>query len=111
MTGHGRPFSTAGFGNWFRQKRDQAGLEGYSAHGLRKAAGVMLAESGASAHQIMSILGHATLAEAQRYTLSARQRVLAEEAMALVTDEQEQKQNVSNLSENVSKPDVSSLFY
>jgi integrase len=37
-------------------------------HGLRKAAGRRLAEVGCTAHEIMSVLGHQTLAEAGRYT-------------------------------------------
>lgn len=31
----GRPFTIAGFGNWFRDRCDEAGLKGTSAHGLR----------------------------------------------------------------------------
>jgi integrase len=34
----GKPFSAAGFGNWFRDRCDKAGLQHCSAHGLRKAA-------------------------------------------------------------------------
>src|SRR5258705_9644309 len=37
-------------------------------HGLRKAAGRRLAEAGCTAHEIMAVLGHKTLAEAERYT-------------------------------------------
>ncbi|MGJ0508626.1 MAG: tyrosine-type recombinase/integrase [Methylocystis sp.] len=35
-------------------------------HGLRKAAGRRLAEAGCSAKEIMAILGHKTMSEAQR---------------------------------------------
>ena len=35
-------------------------------HGLRKAAGRRLAEAGCTAHEIMSVLGHKTLSEAER---------------------------------------------
>ena len=50
-------------------------------HGLRKAAGRLLAEAGATAKMIMSILGHTTLAEAERYTEEAYQADLAEDAV------------------------------
>jgi integrase len=45
-TSHGKPFAVAGFGNWFREQCDMAGLQGFSAHGLRKAACRRLAEAG-----------------------------------------------------------------
>ena len=58
VTEHGKPFSAAGFGNWFRECCDQAGLpKGCSAHGLRKAACRRLAEAGCSANVIASISG------------------------------------------------------
>jgi len=50
-------------------------------HGLRKAAGRLLAEAGATAKMIISILGHTTLAEAERYTEEADQAGLAEDAV------------------------------
>lgn len=38
ITKTGKPFSVAGFGNWFREKCDEAGLpKACAAHGLRKA--------------------------------------------------------------------------
>jgi integrase len=50
-------------------------------HGFRKAAGRRLAEAGCSANEIMSILGHKTLAEAERYTRDADQQRLARAAV------------------------------
>jgi integrase len=50
-------------------------------HGLRKAAGRLLAEAGATVKMIMSVLGHTTLAEAERYTEQANQAGLAEDAV------------------------------
>jgi len=47
------------------------------AHGLRKAAGRRLAEAGCTAHEIMAVLGHKTLAEAERYTREADQARMA----------------------------------
>ena len=45
-----------------------------SAHGLRKALAVSLAEAGATTHQIASWTGHATLKEVDRYTKAAERR-------------------------------------
>ena len=83
QTSFGQPFKTAaGFGNWFRQCCDEAGLaKGLSAHGLRKATARRLAELGCSTHQIAAITGHATLSEVQRYTRAADRKRLAQEAM------------------------------
>jgi integrase len=85
-TEHGRSFSVAGFGNWFREVCDQAGLpKGCAAHGLRKAAARRLAEAGCTAHEIMSITGHRTLREVTRYTEAADRRHLARSAIAKTT--------------------------
>jgi integrase len=48
----GKPFSPAGFTNWFRDRCNEAGLPGLSAHGLRKAASTRAAENSATAHQL-----------------------------------------------------------
>lgn len=79
-TEYDRPFTADGFGNWFRDKCDRAGCEGYSAHGLRKAAGRRLAEV-CTAHEIMSVLGHQSIKEAEKYTRDADQKKLARGAM------------------------------
>jgi integrase len=76
-----RPFTSAGFGNWFRGQCNAAGLPRCSAHGLRKAAARRLAEAGCTAHEIASITGHASLKEIARYTRGADQRRLAQSAM------------------------------
>ena len=81
-TSLGKPFAKAGFGNWFRDRCNEAGLpNGISAHGLRKATARRLADLGCTAHQIAAITGHATLAEVQRYTKAADRKRLAREAM------------------------------
>jgi integrase/recombinase XerD len=46
VTDYGKPFTVAGFGNRFREWCNQAGLPNCSAHGLRKALAVRLAEGG-----------------------------------------------------------------
>jgi integrase len=82
VTANGKSFSDAGFGNWFRECCDEAGLKGYSAHGLRKAGCVRLAEAGCSANVIAAWSGHLTLGEVARYTKAADQKRLAESAVA-----------------------------
>ena len=83
-TAYGRAFTAAGFGNAFRRWCDEAGLSNCSAHGLRKATAARLAERGATTHEIMSITGHRSLEEVERYTRAARQRTLADAAMAKI---------------------------
>jgi integrase len=84
-TQHGEPYTSAGFGNWFRDAARKAGLPaGVSAHGLRKAAARRLAEAGCSAHQIQAVTGHKTLKEVERYTRAVAQKGLAEAAMSRV---------------------------
>lgn len=84
-TERGAGFTANGFYMRFREWCSAAGLPANcSPHGLRKACGRRLAEAGCTAHQIMSILGHRTLAEAQRYTRGADQRRLALAAMGLI---------------------------
>lgn len=85
VTEYGKPFSAAGFGNWFRERCNEAGLKECSAHGLRKAGATRAAEAGATAHQLMSIFGWSTLAEAERYTKKAARRKLAASAAELLS--------------------------
>lgn len=82
LTDFGKPFSRKGFGNWFKKRCIEADLPHCSAHGLRKAAARRLAEAGCSAHQIMAVTGHRTLAEAERYTRAADQKRGAQAAFA-----------------------------
>jgi integrase/recombinase XerD len=82
VTQYSRPFTPNGFGNAFKTWCKEAGLAHCSAHGLRKATATRLAEGGATAHEIMSITGHRTLEEVERYTRTARQAKLADAAMA-----------------------------
>jgi len=86
VTSFGKPFTPAGFGNWFRELCDQAGCHDISAHGGRKATARRLAEIGCSASQIASITGHASLAEVQRYTKAADRKRMAREAMKKLTE-------------------------
>jgi integrase len=81
-TMYGKPFTVDGFSQWLRDGITDAGLPlDCQPHGLRKATGRRLAEAGATAKMIMSILGHTTLAEVERYTEEADQSGLAEDAV------------------------------
>lgn len=84
QTQYGEPFTANGFGNWFRAAAKAAGLPARSnAHGLRKAAAVMLAEAGCTPSQIKAVTGHANLAEVTLYTEAADQERLAAEAIEM----------------------------
>jgi integrase/recombinase XerD len=82
VTAFGKPFTPPGFGNWFRDRCDEAGLKHCSAHGLRKATAARLAERGATPHEIMAVTGHRSLDEVERYTKEAQRAGLADSAMA-----------------------------
>ena len=77
-TEYGKPFTVDGFSRWMRDAITAAGLPlECQPHGLRKAAGRRLADAGCTPHEIMAVLGHKTLAEAERYTRDADQLRLA----------------------------------
>ena len=68
VTEFGKPFTVDGFSGFMRDAIRAAGLPlDCQPHGLRKAAGRRLAEAGATTKQNMAILGHKSLAEAERY--------------------------------------------
>jgi integrase len=91
LTELGAPFTAAGFGNWFRDRCNEAGLPHCSAHGLRKACAARLANAGCTSEQIKAITGHKTLSEVARYTKAADQERNAKQALAnLVRSESEQ---------------------
>jgi integrase len=92
VTQRGAPFSIAGLGNWFRDRCDEAGLTGRSAHGLRKAGATRAAEAGATAHQLMAMFGWKSLAEAELYTRAADRKRLAREGMELILPRRKERQ-------------------
>jgi integrase len=102
VTAAGKPFSPAGFGNWFGDCCRAAGLPlGFNAHGLRKAAARRLAEAGYTSKQIMAITGHRSLAEVERYTKAAEQVVLARQAISRLGTNSERE--LSNSAEPLDK--------
>lgn len=87
QTTFGKAFTGNGFGNRMRKWCDEAGLALCSSHGLRKAAAARLAELGCSDREIMSITGHTTTKEIDRYTRGARQRKMAENVLRRINAE------------------------
>lgn len=82
VTKHGQGYTAKGFSQWVSEAANLAGLpRAASAHGLRKAAARRLAEAGCTAHMIMSVTGHRSLKEVERYTRAAGQKDLATSAM------------------------------
>jgi integrase len=82
VTAAGKPYSPGSFSHWFRAACEDAGLHGFTAHGLRKAAMRRMAEAGCTVHEIVAWSGHKTLAQVAHYTRSVEQERLATEAMA-----------------------------
>ena len=74
------PSSSNSFGNRMRLWAREAGLTGCPPHGLRKVCLRRLAEAGCTAPEIMSISGHKSIAEVERYIRSAEQSKMADRA-------------------------------
>jgi integrase len=86
VTAHGKPFTAAGFGNWFREICNEASLpKRCTSHGLRKAAATRLADRGATTTQLMAWFGWKTASEAERYTKTADRKRAAASAGKLIT--------------------------
>lgn len=96
-TAYGKPRTASGLGNAMREWCDKARLSACSSHGLRKACARRLAEAGATAHEIMAITGHKTLAEVQRYTAAAQREALADSAHQKLLARPKQEQTVVNM--------------
>jgi integrase len=80
--GRGKVFSENAFSSWFREAMNEAGIAmDCRPHGLRVSSATRLAECGCSAHEIMSITGHKSLALVQHYTAEAEQKRLSKAAI------------------------------
>lgn len=82
VTAYGKPFTSNGFGNWFRVQCDAAGLPNCSAHGLRKTALRRMAEAGFTQQEIKAWSGHRGDSEVALYTRDANQAGIAQGAAA-----------------------------
>lgn len=87
VTEYGKPFTGAGFGNWFRDRCNEAGLPQCTAHGLRKMGATRAAENGATEHQLMAIFDWKTPGQARVYTEKARRKKLAGGSMVLLMED------------------------
>lgn len=85
QTEYGKAFTPAGFGNWFRDRCDEAGLPQCTAHGLKKAGATIAAENGATTRQLMAMSDWTTVEMAEVYTRAAERKRLAGEAMGLIS--------------------------
>jgi integrase len=82
LTTHfGSRYSTGSLSNVISLVAAAIGAKGYTAHGLRKNAGIALAEVGCTDKEIMAVLGHKTYAQSHAYTRRAEQKRLAEQAI------------------------------
>jgi Phage integrase family len=73
---------------------DAAGLAQCSAHGLRKAAAVILAENGATAPELCALFGWSKLETAEIYIREAQKRKMVANAFTRL-DEYRDRKNVS----------------
>lgn len=64
-----------------RNRLEALKIEGYTMHGLRKNAGMELAEAGCTVEEIMAVLGHKTPKMALFYCQQARQKIMNENAV------------------------------
>lgn len=86
VTEFGKPFSAAGFGNWFRDRCDEAGLPHCAAHGLRKAGATRAAQTEATQQGLKAVGGWKGDQEVSTYTAAAEQEGLADITMGRVID-------------------------
>lgn len=84
VTSFGKPFTTSGFGAWFRERCDEAGLPQCTLHGLRKAIIRRAADLGASQQQLKAIGQWSGDAEVAVYAADANQIAMADSAIAAV---------------------------
>lgn len=82
VTELGKPFTAAGFGNWFKRACVRAGIPHCTAHGLRKALSRRAVESGSNSKQGSAITGHKSTRTFDHYAKSAEQKALAAHGMA-----------------------------
>lgn len=79
----GQPFATPdSLGQMFRRWCREAGLTDRSSHGIRKAAGHLLAQEGCSQYQIMTVHGHTQARTSEVYTKGVERWRLARDAMS-----------------------------
>jgi len=86
----GTPFGTASFGNWFRDRCNDADIK-KSAHGIRKLSATLAAEAGAATHELMAQYGWSNVKQAELYTKGADRVRLGIKSSRRVADQIENK--------------------
>lgn len=86
VTSFGKPFTAAGFGNWFGEAARDAGIK-KNTHGVRKFAATTAANGGATAHELMSQFGWANSKQAEVYTKGADRARLGKKASRIVSEQ------------------------
>jgi hypothetical protein len=79
-----KPYTRDSLGHRIKDVLIANGDGRYMTHGLRKNAGILLAENGATVPQIMAALGHTTPRLALHYCRLARQKLLNDQAVAIM---------------------------
>ena len=92
VTEYGRPFTSAGFGNWFRDRCLEAGLPNCTAHGLRKALARRAADLGATQQELKAVGQWSSDSIVATYVAGAEQRALADAAIAKVLSNHEKNE-------------------
>ena len=80
----GRPYTRDSLSHRIKEVLIANGHGQYTVHGLRKNAGIMLAENGATVPMIMAALGHKSPKLALYYTRLADQAKLSDQASEIV---------------------------
>ena len=81
-----KPYTRDSLGHRIKEVLTANGDNRYTTHGLRKNAGIMLAENGATVPQIMAALGHTTPKLALYYCRLAQQKLLNDQAVAIMDE-------------------------
>ena len=86
--GNGLPHKPETLGMWFKDQCVAAGLDHCTAHGLRKAGAVQLANSGGTELEVMAFLAHSTPKEGATYTNRASRSGRGDSGLSKVSDAQ-----------------------
>jgi integrase len=82
LNAHGNPYASAQvLSHVIRHRLESLKIEGYTTHGLRKNAGMELAEAGCTVLEVMAVLGHKTPKMAMFYCEQAQQKRMNESAV------------------------------
>jgi integrase len=91
VTAFGKPHSAKAFGNWFKKRCREAGLDDLSAHGIRKLGAQRCAEAGATEHQLIALFGWTNPQQAALYTKKANRAKLEAQAAGLLQAQRSNK--------------------